>query len=120
MMAIRREEAPAGEGEDLQNLFIRFEDNQVLLDSDLGPIFDDLLVARFTPSVENGALQLDLAEASIGRISIPAQFLDGLESTMNTGMEALLDNIPAPNTLRAVEVEDGTLTLVAQQEDTTQ
>lgn len=117
MMAIRREDVPPDEAEDLQNLFVRFENNDVLLDSDLGPLFDNLLVARFTPTVENGALQLDLEEASIGAIDVPTQFLNGLESAMNTGMEVLLTNIPAPNTLRDVEIGDGTLTLVAQQNE---
>lgn len=115
MMTIRREQVPEDEAEDLQNLFIRFEEGEVLLDGDLGTLFEDVLVARFTPSVENGAFQLDLAEANIGAIDIPTQFLNGLESAMNTGMDVLINNLPSPpNRLQSVEVEDGSLTIVAQ------
>ena len=117
MILIRDRDEPASEQEDLQNLFIRFEEDEVLLDSDLGALFDDLLVVRFTPSVVDGALQLDLDAASVGSIEVPTQFLNGLESAMNSGLNAIITNIPAPNTLREVEVEDGAMTLVAQQDD---
>lgn len=120
MLFLKREDVPADQAEDLQNLFIRFENNEVLLDSDLGGLFDNILTARFVPSVEDGVLQLDLEQASIGSIDVPTTFLNGLESAANSGMGVVIRNLPAPNTLRDVEIGDGTLTLVAQQNDATQ
>ena len=116
MLIIRDEDVPPEQAEDLQNLFIRFEEDEVLLDSELGSLFDDIFVARFTPTVENGALQLDLREASIGPVDVPIQFLSGLESAMNSMLNLLINNLPTPNTLQDIEVEEGSLTLVAQRE----
>lgn len=117
MIVIRRADAAEGEADDLQNHFIRFEEGEVLLDSELGPPFDDLLVARFTPMAENGAMQVDLREASIGPLDVPVQFLNGLESIMNGLMDTMINALPTANTLEAVEVDDDSLTLVAQQNE---
>lgn len=115
MIVIRRADAPEGEEEDRQNFFVRFEEDEVVLDSDLGPPFDDLLVARFRPMAADGAMQVDLREASIGPLDVPVQFLNGLEGLMNGLMETLINSLPTANTLEAVEVDDGSLTLVARQ-----
>lgn len=114
MLLIRRADVPEGEAEDLQNHFIRFEEGEVLLDSELGPLFDDLLVARFRPMAEDGAIQVDLREANIGPVDVPVQFLNGLEGLMNNLMQTMIDSLPRANRLQAVEVDDGSLTLVAQ------
>ena len=116
MLLVRRADAPEGEAEDLQNFLIRFEEGEVVLDSELGGPFDDLLVARFTPLAKDGAIQVNLKEASIGSVDVPVRFLNGLESVMNGLMQTLIDNLPTANSLRAVEVHDGSLTLVAQQD----
>lgn len=117
MLLIRRADTPPEEAEDLQNFLIRFEEGEVLLDSDLGPPFDDVLVARFTPTAADGAIQVDLREASIGPLDVPVQFLNGLENVMNGLMATMINSLPTENTLEAVEVDEGSLTLVARQNE---
>lgn len=74
----------------------------------VGPVTQDLIIA-IRPSVRNNAIALEVIEAKVGPMAVP-------EPLLNTITEQIRETLSANKQvgeLKSIEVNDGTLTIVA-------
>jgi uncharacterized protein YpmS len=74
------------------------------------------LIATFRPTVNDGRLQFELVNASVGGIPVPAPVLSGVEATLNKSLGTVLNNLPNNYTLEQIVMGEGTMTVVARQQ----
>jgi len=68
------------------------------------------LYVLFWPYIENGTIQLDVVEATLGGMDVPAELLDEAETAVNESLSTAMGSVDAI-TLQSILVTDGLLTV---------
>jgi hypothetical protein len=95
----------------VENLDVHFTGGQVQL---TGQVTDPLpapLVANFQPIIQNGRLQLELVNATVGGFPVPETMLQPVEATANERIAQAMQHLPAGVVLDQVAVGEGSMTV---------
>jgi len=68
------------------------------------------LYVLFWPYIENGTIQVDVVEATLGGMDVPAALLDEAETAVNENLSTAMGSVDAI-TLQSILVTDGLLTV---------
>lgn len=97
----------------LQNVAIQFEAETVVLTANVAEPVNGLLTVSFRPHVEEGTLQFELVTATLGNFQVPAALLQSAESTVNSTLGQVVNQLPSNLQVVSVAVADGAMTVVA-------
>jgi len=96
----------------IQNVVITFVPGAIIMSGDVTQPIQANLTVTFSPYINNGVLQFDITQASLGNIQVPPAMLDQSEATLNSTLGNAANQLPANVTLQSVTVGAGVMTFV--------
>lgn len=106
--------AEAGTQTPVQNLAVALTGGNIVMRGDISDPITAQLSVSFRASVVDGVPQFEVVEASVGAISVPPSLLESAESTLNDTLGQAITNLPNNVVLQEIIVEEGILTIRAQ------
>jgi hypothetical protein len=114
--ALRGQDSITQEGVTLEGISVMFTGGNVVLAGNMTAPLQSQLTASFSPQVSDGQLQFTLISATLGRFPVPTGILTTIESTLNSSIGALLNNLPQNFILQSISMGEGTMTIVIHQQ----
>ena len=94
----------------IQNVLFTFVPGAIIMTGDVTQPVQAALSVTFTPYVNNGVLQFDITQATLGNFQVPPATLNQAEATLNSTLGTAVTQLPANVTLQSVTVGDGVMT----------
>ena len=113
--AIQRNEV-VNEDARYQNLAVSIRDGLIVVTGDLTRPVNATFAVVFQPYATAGQLQLNIVEATIGQIQIPAGLVDSIEARLNRTLANSLSAIPFNVAITGVQASNGVLILVGSRQ----